>query len=687
MYDIGKLLRVDLGRVGEHLVEMIDIDMREWMIRWPNGHVTVRMHRPREDYPYPAGSVMDEHNILHIPISAEDVAISGVGGMEITLHVPINAKGCECACGCMDDIGEDEKPVTWRVKRSQIVRTVIKPDMAHEDDLDMTAEPADAQSWLDTIQIFEGKAKCAARCAMNAAHRAMDYKERTQTAALAVDALLNGDQIELRDLLKSMLDDLEALGDAEHAAIRALIGDNKTISDNGDDALNARIDGLQGAFDSGMSGTNKSLEDLRNALDGKSDVGHTHVSDDITDWPEQLEPLVIVSEEQPDETQDPKGVNVIWLQPNGEEITVLDPSDIMTSEEADRAIAGDLTGLDGKVVGADALQTVVENAHHYCDQSSIGINKFVYIEPEEIKVTIHDESGDTEADCLQYTIPALCYKAILFRGGGIDKLFSIRFEQYDADAHYMIQLLTKEVPEDSEEDPVDIAMVKPSEIKFIEEGLDNFGENQSYLLIIVNGYMYHHKTGYGGLLSTQIFGLDFDSQFFNSFATTAIQKASSYLNAEGQLVLHSEAHANWGGGDYCTAWASAMTIRAYDFYAAVHRGFTNMILDCSKLVRMDGGGGTNDVKYGSYITVSFVDANDNDLVKASLDNPFTGGINGSGLVVFNLANIFNTESMRGTYRLKVEVLSASDPRIGDGTSPVSSIVVRSIYMAKPEEAS
>lgn len=84
MFEIGKLVRLDLGYQGENKARTIEIDMSAWLEEFPGAAVGLMVRRPDEDTFYPAAL---EHNgdIVRWTITSGDVLIAGEGEAQIIL--------------------------------------------------------------------------------------------------------------------------------------------------------------------------------------------------------------------------------------------------------------------------------------------------------------------------------------------------------------------------------------------------------------------------------------------------------------------------------------------------------------------------------------------------------------------------------------------------------------------------
>lgn len=84
MFEIGKLVRLDLGYQGENKARVIAIDMKAWLEEFPGAAVGLMLRRPDEDVFYPAALEMDD-GIIEFEVTRADVAIAGEGEAQIIL--------------------------------------------------------------------------------------------------------------------------------------------------------------------------------------------------------------------------------------------------------------------------------------------------------------------------------------------------------------------------------------------------------------------------------------------------------------------------------------------------------------------------------------------------------------------------------------------------------------------------
>ena len=84
LFQIGKLVRLDLGYQGENKARVIAIDMQAWLDEFPGAAVGLMLRRPDEDVFYPAALEMED-GIIEFEVTRADVAIAGEGEAQIIL--------------------------------------------------------------------------------------------------------------------------------------------------------------------------------------------------------------------------------------------------------------------------------------------------------------------------------------------------------------------------------------------------------------------------------------------------------------------------------------------------------------------------------------------------------------------------------------------------------------------------
>lgn len=229
-FEIGKVTRLRLGYVGEHVARKIEIDVSAWLDKWPDALIHMTVKRPNEDDLYiPATDI--KNGMLVWEILQSDIAIGGVGVAQI--RALDRASG---ACymsrvvetiidnsmdGATDENAPD-KAAGWVNRVIEAAASVA--DRAEELDA-LVDEASDAIESADT----------AAANAGEAAADAWKYAETANTAAMAAN--------QAEQQAKTAADNADAAAeDADRAA------DNATsASEAANDAAAAAMNAAQEA--------------------------------------------------------------------------------------------------------------------------------------------------------------------------------------------------------------------------------------------------------------------------------------------------------------------------------------------------------------------------------------------------------------------------------------------------------
>lgn len=225
MINIDTMDLVVLGREGENLSAEIEIDVRPWLERWPEGTVALLHLRSGEETPYVVQTTLTD-GILHWPVTAADTAVAGkYGRAEVRL-----------TCGGV-------------VKKSTTLTTLVYPALPGTA---LPDPPSAAQSWVDAVTEAAAAAEDAADSAQLAADAAENAAETAETAAQnAQNSVVN-----------------------LHAAVTSVAGGARiTVTDqNGSvttyDVLNPCINDAQAASDAPWSGA-KTEAELAEKLDAQ----------------------------------------------------------------------------------------------------------------------------------------------------------------------------------------------------------------------------------------------------------------------------------------------------------------------------------------------------------------------------------------------------------------------------------
>lgn len=81
-FDVSKLSRLMLGKQGENNATVIDIDVSDWLARWPSASIQVLHQRHDEDTPYPVSVSLTGGYVTWVVTSA-DTGIPGRGYAEV----------------------------------------------------------------------------------------------------------------------------------------------------------------------------------------------------------------------------------------------------------------------------------------------------------------------------------------------------------------------------------------------------------------------------------------------------------------------------------------------------------------------------------------------------------------------------------------------------------------------------
>lgn len=190
-FEIGRLTRLNLGYVGEDRSRLIEIDVAEWLDKWPEAVITLIVCKPGESMMYFAPTTV-ENGILSWQISRADVSTAGHGYAQFR--------------------ASDAKSGT--IYKSRVVETII-----HES-IDGAADeeaPDAAKGWVD--QVLD-----AAQSAQSSEQAAAEYAERTeQIAEESLTAIASKGQ----SVLASIPDDYVSLSDGLYTQVRVITGSDE----------------------------------------------------------------------------------------------------------------------------------------------------------------------------------------------------------------------------------------------------------------------------------------------------------------------------------------------------------------------------------------------------------------------------------------------------------------------------
>jgi len=138
--------RIALGAVGEHMFRVVSIDASEWAAEYEGCSFALVYRRP-DKMTYPVAIVVTDDNVVRWRITAADVAVAGVGALELRLLLDgeIIGKTTTVLCDVAQSITDDNDP---------------PPDPAPE--------------WLDTVAQSASTALMAASDAEQSAQEARE---------------------------------------------------------------------------------------------------------------------------------------------------------------------------------------------------------------------------------------------------------------------------------------------------------------------------------------------------------------------------------------------------------------------------------------------------------------------------------------------------------------------------------
>lgn len=167
MYKIDQLTEIDLGVVQENEATEIEIDVRPWLKKWPDGNFAINVCRPGEMEPYPANCRVED-GILKWLVTEGELAIAGNGRCDIRLYQ-----------------GAIKKKT--RIAITRIHETL--PGSEQEE------PPEAAQGWLDALNETKAatdenarEAKAAAQAAKESESKANESAEEAAQHAQAAES-------------------------------------------------------------------------------------------------------------------------------------------------------------------------------------------------------------------------------------------------------------------------------------------------------------------------------------------------------------------------------------------------------------------------------------------------------------------------------------------------------------------
>lgn len=158
MYRVDKLTTIELGVELENQARVIEIDVSEWLKKWPNAAFEIAALRPGEDEPYLANTTLSG-NLLKWKIGRGDVGKPGLGRCDIRAY---------------------EGSV---VAKTAVAVTIIQETLPGTPSPN---PPSASQSWVDTVAGYKADAitaKNGAEAAKSKAEEAQGKAEEAQRAA------------------------------------------------------------------------------------------------------------------------------------------------------------------------------------------------------------------------------------------------------------------------------------------------------------------------------------------------------------------------------------------------------------------------------------------------------------------------------------------------------------------------
>lgn len=103
--------RIALGAVGEHMFRVVSIDASEWAAEYEGCSFALVYRRP-DKMTYPVAIVVTDDNVVRWRITAADVAVAGVGALELRLLLDgeIIGKTTTVLCDVAQSITDDNDP-------------------------------------------------------------------------------------------------------------------------------------------------------------------------------------------------------------------------------------------------------------------------------------------------------------------------------------------------------------------------------------------------------------------------------------------------------------------------------------------------------------------------------------------------------------------------------------------------
>ena len=176
VYNVDKLIALDLGRQGENLARTIEIDVSSVLAQWPDAIISLLVKRKHDTEPYIAATEVID-SILRWPITAVETQESGDGKFEV-----------RAICG---DVVAKSATGTFRVSTS-LTGSATEP-------------PETEQAWVDQVLAAGAGIEESAARASEAADRA---ESAAEAADAAVDTAVKGIESDVQKLQSAIYEPL-----------------------------------------------------------------------------------------------------------------------------------------------------------------------------------------------------------------------------------------------------------------------------------------------------------------------------------------------------------------------------------------------------------------------------------------------------------------------------------------------
>ena len=194
-FDIGRLTRLELGYVGETETREIQIDVSEWLERWPGGGIAIDVLRPGRKAYYLADTEVED-GTLTWTVTYTDVAAAGRGLAQISIY----------------DFA------TGKVYKSRTVETIIREAIDMEEDVDA---PHPMDTWVARAVAAKEGAIAASREAEASAEAAQTAEAGAAASRDTATEAAEAAQAAAADAAKSRDTATDAAGDAQADATAA----------------------------------------------------------------------------------------------------------------------------------------------------------------------------------------------------------------------------------------------------------------------------------------------------------------------------------------------------------------------------------------------------------------------------------------------------------------------------------